>query len=99
AALGQGSSDIHIHAGLPPAARINGSVVTLPGQEAITEDTLVEAIREITRRSPAKLKEYVDTGESDFSWELPGVARFRVNFFRERGNTSIVMRAIPAEVL
>src|SRR5581483_7200963 len=46
----------------------------------------------------AKLTEFEETGEADLSYELPGVSRFRVNAFRQRGAVSIAMRVIPYQV-
>jgi twitching motility protein PilT len=52
----------------------------------------------LTERAPHRRQEFKENGEADLSYALPGVARFRVNIFRERGNTAMTLRNIPQEV-
>ncbi len=97
-AMGQGASDVHIHAGVLPLARVNGALSHIPGQVAIGEADLVDAVRLMTASTPGKFEEFLRDGEADFSWTLSGVARFRLNVFRERGSTALALRVIPRHV-
>jgi twitching motility protein PilT len=88
-----GGSDLHLKVGAPPAMRVHGSLEYLEGQEAL-RPTDTEEILELIM--PEKFAgEFEESGEADFSYALPGVGRFRVNAFRQRGSVSIVMRFIP----
>ena len=89
-------SDLHLMVDAPPMVRIHGLLQPLEDYEVLrpvhTEDLLKEII-------PKKLhKEFEEEGEVDFSYEVYGVGRFRVNAFRQRGSISIVMRFIPLGV-
>lgn len=86
-------SDLHLKVGAPPAVRVHGGLEHLESYEVLhpvdTEGILKEII-------PEKLiEEFEEDGEADFSYAASGVSRFRVNAFRQRGSTSIVMRFIP----
>ncbi|MDN5697298.1 MAG: type IV pilus twitching motility protein PilT [Rubrobacter sp.] len=92
-AVGRGGSDLHLKVGSPPAMRINGSMERLPEDETLSARDTDEMLAEILRESLAG--EFAADGEADFSYALDDVGRFRVNAFRQRGSTSIVMRHIP----
>ena len=89
-------SDLHIKADSPPVARVHGDLWALQGSEALAASDTESALQEIA--SPELLAEFEENGEADFSYELPGVSRFRVNAFRQRGAVSIALRAIPFQV-
>jgi twitching motility protein PilT len=89
-------SDLHIKADSPPVARVHGDLWALRGSETLAASDTESALREIV--SPELLAEFEENGEADFSYELPGVSRFRVNAFRQRGSVSIALRAIPFQV-
>ncbi len=65
--------------------------------EPLTDDDTERALRDLLH-DPNRLQEFHEEHEVDFSFELPGVARFRVNAFRQRGLTSLACRAIPHEI-
>jgi twitching motility protein PilT len=91
----RGGSDLHLQPGDPPVIRVQGDLIPLDGHRLSREDTQAafEAI------SAARIREdYSREGAADFSHELPGRARFRVNAFRERGDLAMVFRHIPAEI-
>src|ERR671919_954539 len=89
-------SDLHIKAEAPPVARVHGDLWAVQGADPLGPSETQKALQEIA--APEVLAEFEEQGEVDFSYELPGVSRFRVNTFRQRGATSIALRAIPFQV-
>lgn len=92
----QGSSDLHISAGLPPMIRIDGDMrrVNLPPMEHKEVHQLIYDIMNDKQR-----RDYEEFLETDFSFEVPGVARFRVNAFNQNRGAAGVFRTIPSRVL
>lgn len=88
-------SDIHITVGIPPVFRMHGMLQRF-GDESITP----ELSREIGKALiPEKLWDiFLEKGEMDYSYSLPGVARFRVNSFQQRGSISHAFRMIPTGI-
>src|SRR5215204_2484295 len=88
------ASDLHLKVPAPPIVRQHGKLVPLPGLEPLrpedTESTLFHMLTD-----EAKLEAFRNEREVDFSYSVPGVARFRVNAFVQRGSVSLVCRAIP----
>ncbi len=93
--LDQKASDLHLASGNPPMLRINGELhkVDYPPLES---DQLKAMLYEITPEY--KVKVYEETGDVDFGYEIPGVSRFRANFFNQRNGVSAVFRQIPSKV-
>ena len=90
------ASDLHLKVGLPPAARVNGLLGSLEGYEPLRPLDTEEIVKEIL---PERLAgEFEREGEADFSYEVSGLGRFRVNAFRQRGSISVAMRYIPLGV-
>ena len=92
----QGASDLHLSAGLPPMIRVDGDVrrINLPGMEHREVQALIYEIMNDKQR-----KDYEEFLETDFSFEVPGVARFRVNAFNQNRGAGAVFRTIPSKVL
>lgn len=92
----QGASDLHISAGLPPMIRIDGDIrrINLPSMEHKEVHNLIYSIMNDRQR-----KDYEEFLETDFSFEVPGVARFRVNAFNHNRGAAAVFRTIPSKVL
>ena len=92
----QGASDLHLSAGLPPMIRVDGDVrrVNLPPLEHNEVHALIYEIMNDKQR-----KDYEEFLETDFSFEVPGVARFRVNAFTQNRGSGAVFRTIPTKVL
>lgn len=92
----QGASDLHISAGMPPVIRVDGDVrrIKLPSLDHKQVHTLIYDIMNDKQR-----KEYEDVLETDFSFEVPGLARFRVNAFNQNRGAGAVFRTIPSKVL
>ena len=91
-----GASDLHLSAGLPPMIRVDGDVrrINVPALEDKTVHDLVYDIMNDKQR-----KDYEEFLETDFSFEVPGLARFRVNAFNHQRGAGAVFRTIPSEIL
>lgn len=93
-----GGSDLHLKVGAPPLVRVDGALAPLPGHEPLrpedTEAAVGQMLLDAERRAGFEREQ-----EVDFAHAVPGLARFRVNAFRQRGSISLVLRAIPTEVL
>jgi twitching motility protein PilT len=87
-------SDLHVKVGSPPMVRISGELEPLPDIPTLTPADTEEALHEILK-NPARVQELEDEGEVDFASAIPGLARFRINAFRQRGSISFVCRRIP----
>jgi twitching motility protein PilT len=92
----QGASDLHLSAGLPPMIRVDGDVrrINLPPMEHKQVHGLIYEIMNDKQR-----KDFEEFLETDFSFEVPGVARFRVNAFNHNRGAGAVFRTIPSKVL
>ena len=92
----QGASDLHLSAGLPPMIRVDGDVrrINLPPLDHKQVHALIYDIMNDKQR-----KDYEEFLETDFSFEVPGVARFRVNGFNQNRGAGAVFRTIPSKVL
>jgi twitching motility protein PilT len=91
-----GCSDLHLSAGLPPMIRVDGDVrrINVPSMEHKEVHDLVYDIMNDKQR-----KDYEEFLECDFSFEIPGLARFRVNAFNHQRGSGAVFRTIPSEIL
>lgn len=92
----QGASDLHLSSGLPPMIRVDGDVrrINLPAMDHKQVHALIYDIMNDKQR-----KDYEEFLETDFSFEVPGVARFRVNAFNQNRGAAAVFRTIPSKVL
>jgi twitching motility protein PilT len=91
------ASDLHLKVPAPPIIRQYGKLVPIEGSEPLRpEDTEATLFHMLT--DDAKLEAFRNEREVDFSYSVPGVARFRVNAFVQRGAVSLVCRAIPFEI-
>ncbi len=91
-----GASDLHLSAGLPPMIRVDGEVrrINLPAMEHKEVHQLVYDIMNDKQR-----RDFEEFLETDFSFEVPGLARFRVNAFNQNRGAGAVFRTIPSKVL
>ena len=90
------ASDLHLSAGLPPMIRVDGDVrrINIPALDHKQVHALVYDIMSDKQR-----RDYEEFLEVDFSFEIPGLARFRVNAFNQNRGAGAVFRTIPSEVL
>ncbi|HEY3364400.1 MAG TPA: type IV pilus twitching motility protein PilT [Symbiobacteriaceae bacterium] len=95
-AIQAGASDVHLCEAQPPIYRIHGKLQRLPGIPLSAQE-----MQEVCDRVvPAeKQEEYRQYGEADFSYSVPGLSRFRVNAYRQRGTPALALRAIPFRIL
>src|SRR5262245_32477834 len=84
-------SDLHIKVEAPPVARVHGDLWALQDAGVLEPGDTEGALRAIA--TPEVLADFEENGEADFSYQLEGVSRFRVNAFRQRGVVSIALRA------
>jgi len=91
-----GASDLHLSAGLPPMIRVDGDVrkINVPALDHKTVHGLVYDIMNDKQR-----KDYEEFLETDFSFEIPDLARFRVNAFNQNRGAGAVFRTIPSDIL
>jgi twitching motility protein PilT len=89
------ASDLHLSAGLPPMIRVDGDIrrINVPPLDHRTVHSLAYGIMNDKQR-----KDYEEFLETDFSFEIPGIARFRVNAFNQNRGAAVVFRTIPSEV-
>ncbi len=89
-------SDLHVKVDSPPIARMHGELIPLEGFGQLSAEDTEQGFRDMAE--PRSVAEFEADGEADFAYALPGVSRFRVNVFKQRGAVSIVCRAIPFEI-
>jgi twitching motility protein PilT len=90
-------SDLHLKVGSGPLIRVNGVLSMAEGAEPLSAEDTERALRQLLR-DEVKLNEFADEREVDFSFEIPGAARFRINAFQQRGVVSMACRLIPQEI-
>ncbi len=92
----QGASDLHMVSGQPPALRLMGEIERIK-YKTLTNDELKAMLYEIAPED--KVKVFEETGDVDFGYEIPGLARYRANFFMQKYGVAAVFREIPSTIL
>ncbi|MBI5514547.1 MAG: type IV pilus twitching motility protein PilT [Deltaproteobacteria bacterium] len=93
----KGASDLHLSTGCPPLVRLHGEVLKLEDSAGLTDDALRVLLAPTI---PARNREEFDRRkDTDYAYEVPGLARFRVNLFVDRNGTGAVFRRIPFEIV
>ncbi|MBW2036624.1 MAG: type IV pilus twitching motility protein PilT [Deltaproteobacteria bacterium] len=92
----QGASDLHLIAGQPPMLRITGDIERVK-YKVLDDDELRAMLYEITPEE--KIKVFEETGDVDFGYEIPEIARYRANFFMQKNGIGAVFREIPSKIL
>ena len=92
----QGASDLHLSAGLPPMIRVDGDIrrINVPEMDHKQVHDMIYDIMSDKQR-----KDFEEFFETDFSFEIPGLARFRVNAFNHNRGAGGVFRTIPSKIL
>jgi twitching motility protein PilT len=93
----RGGSDLHLKVGSGPLYRVNGDLEVDESLEALTAEDTESALTQLLD-DEAKLDEFAKDHEVDFSFEIPDLARYRINAFRQRGVISMACRAIPHRI-
>jgi twitching motility protein PilT len=91
----QNASDLHLKVGRPPVLRINGELQQLDLPPLKPEDLKALAEQIMT---PKQVKEFTENKEADFAIGVPGIGRFRVNVFQQRGTIAYALRLVPYQV-
>jgi len=92
----QGASDLHLVTGQQPALRIRGDIERIK-YDRLDNDGLKAMLYEIAPEH--KIKQFEETGDVDFAYEIPGLARYRANFFEQKWGCAAVFREIPSKIL
>ncbi|TES94591.1 MAG: type IV pilus twitching motility protein PilT [Desulfobacteraceae bacterium] len=92
----QGASDLHLVAGQPPALRIVGEMERVK-YKVLDNDELKVMLYEIAPEH--KVKEFEETGDIDFGYDVLGIARYRANFFMQKNGVAAVFRQIPEQIM
>lgn len=88
-------SDLHLSAGSPPVLRIYGDLVRVDAP-AVSSEELMAVLREMVPME--RVEAFEQSGDLDFAYELPGLARYRANFFRQNRGVAAVFREIPQRI-
>jgi twitching motility protein PilT len=97
AVVEEGGSDLHIKVPSRPLMRLQGRLTPLEDTEPLTPADTERVLREMLTATD-RLAEFAREGEIDFSYTMRGLARFRVNAFRQRGSISIACRVVPFSI-
>ena len=92
----QGASDLHLVADSQPIFRIHGEIERVE-YESLQNDELKEMLYEVAPKN--KIEVFEETGDVDFAYEIPNLARYRANFFQQKRGMGAVFREIPDEIL
>ena len=91
------ASDLHLKVGSHPVIRVNGKLIPLAElPRLVQEDSIAMAFSIMSARQKQKFKDHY---EIDIAYSVPGLGRFRVNVFQQRGTVGLVLRVIPAKIL
>jgi twitching motility protein PilT len=92
----QGASDLHLISGQQPALRIRGEIERIK-YDVLNNDSLKVLLYEITPEH--KIKQFEETGDVDFAYEVPTLARYRANYFQQKYGMGAVFREIPNQIM
>ena len=93
--ISRGASDLHLKVASPPVFRINGTLV-FGDYESPTVQDMAAVCQQIL--TPSQREQFESTREIDFAFGVPGVARFRANFYVQRGSVAMVFRHVPVDI-
>ena len=96
-AVKHGASDIHLAVGGPPAVRVDGVIRVVQDAETLTPEHIDTFLNELM--SPERKARFMERGDDDLAYSLPGVGRFRVNCLMQRSTVGIVMRYVKSKIL
>ncbi|HET7825842.1 MAG TPA: PilT/PilU family type 4a pilus ATPase, partial [Anaeromyxobacter sp.] len=95
-ALRAGASDIHLKAGLPPMFRVDGALIPLKDARRLPPEEIGRIAFGIM--NDYQKEKFKQTNEVDLAYGVPGLGRFRVNIFQQRGTLGVVLRVIPFKI-
>jgi len=91
------ASDLHLSAGSPPLLRRDGEIEVIPGRPVLTAADTRRLLLPIA--PPRNLEEFTERHDTDFAYEIPGLARFRCNLFLDRKGPGGAFRVIPSKIM
>lgn len=95
-AIARNASDLHIKVGIQPVIRVDGELTPLIEYARVTQEEAISTASTIMNEFQKKI--YIDKKEVDLSYGVPGLGRFRVNIFQQRGTIGMVFRVIPMKI-
>jgi twitching motility protein PilT len=95
--VGNEASDLHLRAGSPPMLRVSGEIAPIPNEPSLSSDEIDAMLSAVMLEQYRS--EFKEINDTDFAYEIEGLARFRCNALRDRKGTGAVFRAIPAAVV
>jgi len=95
-AAGYGASDLHVKVGNPPVIRVDGALHPLPQTRRVTQEEVMDIAFSVM--NDAQKDRFKRSSELDMAYSVPGLGRFRVNIFQQRGTIGIVFRLIPVKI-
>src|SRR5574340_1334428 len=90
------ASDVHLKAGVPPILRVNGTLVPIKNHERLAPDEVAKTALRIM--NDTQKETFKSHHQVDMAYSIPGLGRFRVNVFQQRGATGVVFRVIPMKI-
>lgn len=95
--VAEGASDLHLSAGHRPHWRVDGDMQALADAVVLAENDVLALLEPVME--PRHREQFASEGDADFAYAIPGVARFRVNTFRDHRGVNAVFRLIPSRIL
>src|SRR5574337_361667 len=90
------ASDVHLKAGVPPILRVHGNLVPIKNHERLAPDEVAKTAMRMMSDSQKEV--FKENHQVDMAYSVPGLGRFRVNIFQQRGAVGIVLRVIPIKI-
>ncbi len=97
AAVAKRGSDLHLKVGSPPTVRVDGHLEPLDPSARLTQEDAVAVAFSIMNN--AQKQRFKDKSEIDLAYSAPGLGRFRVNLYQQRGTVNMVFRSVPTKIL
>ena len=97
-AVAAGASDVHLKVGKPPVLRTDGELTQAADFGVLGDAELLSVLDQVTAAVPRRRELFDESGDLDIAYSAPGLPRFRVNGFRQRGAISFAFRVIPSEI-
>lgn len=91
------ASDTHLKVGLPPVFRVDGNLIPMRDAPRLTPDDISKMADNVM--NPVQKEKFKQNNEVDLAYGVPGLGRFRVNIFQQRGTVGMVLRVIPMKIL
>ena len=91
------ASDLHVKVGVPPILRVDGKLMPLEAEKRLNQEDALTIASGIM--NPAQKAKFNEKNELDMAYAVPGLGRFRVNVFKQRGSVGMVFRQVPAKIL